>query len=114
MAPGPSNIILIGNDASLTYLVGRYAEQGGYKMTLLINIPSAQEVCDLHPAAILFPSMERLESAQSLIQDLANCEVPVLVWTSIADETRAREMGADHCLTQPLTFDGFLAALQLQ
>jgi hypothetical protein len=58
--------------------------------------------------------MERLEAAQSFIQDLVNCEIPVLVWSSVADETQARELGADHCLTQPLTYDGFLAALQLQ
>lgn len=114
MASGTSRIMFIGNDATLTYLIGRYAEQGGYELTQISTMPSAQEVCDLHPAAILFPSMERLEAAQSLIQDLANCEIPVLVCSSVADETRAREMGADHCLTQPLTFDGFLAALQLQ
>jgi CheY-like chemotaxis protein len=114
MAPGTSKIIFIGNDANLIYLIGRFAEQGGYELALLSNIPSAREVCDLRPAAILFPSIDRLEAAQSLIQDLANCEIPVLVCSSLADEIRAREMGADHCLTQPLTYDGFLAALQLQ
>ena len=111
---GHSRIMLIGNDTALTYLIGRYAEQSGYELTPLSKDPSAEEACELHPAAILFASIERLEAAQSLIEDLANCEIPVLVCSSVADETRAREMGADHCLTQPLTYEGFLAALQLQ
>ena len=114
MTDGCSRIMLIGNDKALTYLIGRYAEQSGYELTLLSTTPSAKEACDLHPVAILFASIEQLEAAQSLIEDLANCEIPVLVCSSIADEMRAREMGANHCLTSPLTYNGFLAALQLQ
>jgi DNA-binding response OmpR family regulator len=114
MTSAYSRIMFIGNDKTLTYLIGRYAEQSGYELILLSAAPSAEEACELRPAAILFASIERLEAAQSLIEDLANCEIPVLVCSSVADETRAREMGADHCLTQPLTYEGFLAALQLQ
>jgi CheY-like chemotaxis protein len=114
MPPSSSKIIFIGNDMTLSYLIGRYAEQGGYEFTLLSSMPPAKEVCDLRPVVILFSSLEQLEAAQSLIQDLANCEIPVLVCSSVTDETRARELGADHCLTQPLTYDGFLAVLQIQ
>jgi orotidine-5'-phosphate decarboxylase len=68
-------------------------------------------VCNQQPVAILFPSIERLEAAQSLIADLTNCDIPILVCSSIADEARARELGADYCLLHPLTYDGFMAAL---
>ena len=42
---------------------------------------------------------------------LAGGEIPVVVCASIAEEARARELGADHCLLHPFTYDGFLAAL---
>jgi CheY-like chemotaxis protein len=106
-----SRILVIGDDAPLAYLIGRYAERSGHDITLMQSVPSAEEACSLRPVAILFPSIEGLETAQTLIADLANCDIPVLVCVSITDEARARELGADHCLLHPLTYDGFLAAL---
>ena len=112
MTSGYSRIMLIGNDTTLTYLIRRYAEQGGYELTLLSTAPSGDEACDLKPAAILFTSIEQLEAAQSLVKDLTNCDIPVLVYSSAADEMRAQEIGADRCLTQPLTYESFLESLQ--
>jgi CheY-like chemotaxis protein len=106
-----SKILMIGNDTALTYLVGRYAEQSGHNIATLQTVPSAEEVCNQQPVAVLFPSIERLEAAQSLIAALTNCDIPILVCSSIADEARARELGADYCLLHPLTYDGFTAAL---
>jgi CheY-like chemotaxis protein len=106
-----SKILMIGNDMALTYLVERYAERSGHDIATLQAVPSAEEVCNQQPVALLFPSIERLEAAQSLIADLTNCDIPILVCSSIADEAWARELGADHCLLHPLTYDAFLAAL---
>jgi hypothetical protein len=102
---------MIGADTSLAYLIGRFAEQSGCGVSVMRTVPSVAEVCDLEPAAILFPSVENLGAAQSLVADLANHDVPVLVCMSFADEARARELGADYCLLHPLTYDDFLAAL---
>lgn len=107
----PSKILMIGNDTALTYLVGRYAERSGYDIVTLQTVPSAEEVCNQQPVALLFTSIERLDAAQSLIADLSNCDIPILVCSSITDEARARELGADDCLLHPLTYDAFLAAL---
>ena len=101
---------MIGADTALAYLIGRYAEQGGYDLATLRAVPSVTEVLALRPAAILFPSIEELGAAQSLITDLASHEVPVLVCLSNHDQARARELGADHCLSHPLTYASFLAA----
>src|SRR5271157_4964123 len=90
-------IVMIGNDAMLEYLVERYAEHSGYDVLTVHNALSPKEICELHPNAILFPSMEGLEIAQSLITELANCEIPIIVCSSVADITRARELGAVHC-----------------
>jgi CheY-like chemotaxis protein len=107
----PSEILVIGRNSPLTYLIGRYAEQGGYQMRAPEAVPSMAEIGAEKPAAILFPAMENLEQAQGLVADLAGWEIPILVCSSLADEPRARELGADHCLLHPLTYDGFLAGL---
>jgi CheY-like chemotaxis protein len=106
-----SQILMIGNDPALTYLIRRYAQQSGYRVAAMPIVPQAAEVCAIKPAALLFPSVETLEAAQSLIVGLANCDIPVLVCSSVADEARARELGADYCLLHPLTYDSFLNAL---
>jgi CheY-like chemotaxis protein len=106
-----SNILMLGSDPALAYLIGRYAQQSGYGVASLSGIPHEETVCALKPAAILFTSIESLEAAQKLITGLAKCDIPVLVCSSVADEARARELGADHCLLHPLTYDGFHQAL---
>jgi len=112
MEPSPQlRILMLGNDPALSYLIGRYAYQSGYAMTSMQVVPLAAEVCAQKPTAILFTSVESLEAAQLLIAGLANCDIPVLVCSSLADEARARELGADQCLLHPLTYDGFYRAL---
>ena len=46
-----------------------------------------------------------------MVTDLASRDIPGLVCLSIADEARARELGADYCLMHPLTSDSSLTAL---
>jgi CheY-like chemotaxis protein len=104
-------ILLIGNDAALTYLIERYAERSGYQVCVRPIVPSPTDGGDVHPVVVLFSSIENLEAAQVQIVNLANAEIPVLVCASINDQPRAHELGADHCLVHPLTYAGFLAAL---
>lgn len=104
-------ILILGNDPVLAYVIGRFALQSGYGIEARQSIPQVAEVCDQRPAAILFMSVEYLENAQELIAGLANCEIPVLVCASVADEARARELGADFCLLNPFTYESFDAVL---
>jgi CheY-like chemotaxis protein len=106
-----SKILMIGNDPALAYLIGRYAEESGYGITTVQIIPSAAEACALQPAAIIFQSIQGLEASQALVRDLAGRDVPVLVCSSLAEEARARELGADRCLLHPFTYDSVLAVL---
>ena len=107
----PAKILIMGNDTALTYLVGRYAERSGYDTVTAPAVPPVEAVCSQQPAAIFSPSIERLEAAQSLVAALSNYDIPILVCSSVADEVRARELGADYCLFHPLTYDGFMATL---
>ncbi len=106
-----SPIFLIGNDPPISYLIDRFAQLGGYSLVSSPSTPVKDVVCDLKPTAVLFTAVDILETAQPLISSLANCDIPVLVCSSVADEACAFELGADFCLLHPLTFDGFISAL---
>jgi DNA-binding response OmpR family regulator len=111
MPPKPPLILLIGHDPALAYLIERYAERSGYEVHAEPTLPSLSAARDLQPATVLFSSIGSLEAAQTRLADLAGWEIPLLVCSSVNDQARARELGADYCLVHPLTFDGFLAAL---
>jgi len=107
-------LLLMGNDAELSYLLGRFAEQSMYQLTIAPEKASPQEITVANPAAIIFSSMDRLDKAQTLLTELAAyLEVPIIVCSSVSDQVRARELGADSCLLHPITFDGFQSALSI-
>ena len=109
MNPLTTEITLIGNDSSLAYLLGRFAEQSGYQLTALQGTPTAEEIWARKPCLVLFSSIDNLESAQTLVSALADREIPVGVCASLSDEARAHELGADQCLVHPLTYNEFVA-----
>jgi hypothetical protein len=105
------NILLIGNDTALNYLFGRFAERCGYQLVVSLENSSVQEITAVNPVVIVFPSTEILESFQILVGELASLDFPIMVCSSVADETRARELGADYCLTHPISYDEFQTTL---
>ena len=107
----PNTILLIGNDATLSYLLGRFAERSGYKLIVNSENSSIRVISDVNPAVIIFLSTELLEKSQALVVELASLEMPIVVCSSIADEAKAREFGADYCLLHPITYDGFQTVL---
>ncbi len=114
MAGIPSSspeILVIGQDRPLIYLLGRFAEKGGYRMIHLPAAPAGETIRALHPYAIVFAALEDLEKAQAQVADLANGEIPILVCSSGTDLPEARDLGADHCLLHPLSYEAFQAAL---
>lgn len=112
MTSNPQPVILLfGNDATLSYLFGRFAERSGYRLAINSENLSTGEIEAVNPVAIIFLSTELLERAQALVTELVGFEAPVVVCSSAADEVRARELGADFCLLHPITYDGFQEAL---
>ena len=104
-------ILLIGNDAALSYLLRRFAQRSGYQWKVYKEKAASREIADLHPIAVIFQSMELLARNQAFVAELANLDVPILVCSSVLEEARARELGADYCLLHPLTYDNFQTAL---
>ena len=104
-------ILLVGNDAALRYLLGRFVEQSQYTLKVVSGIASTQVIADVQPKAIIFLSMKHLEAAQPLMTELTGIEAPIIVCSAVADESRARELDADQCLLHPITYDNFQNAL---
>ena len=104
-------ILIIGNDERLAYLLNRYAEQGDLQISALRPALTAPDIENLYPDAVIFTALDHLQAAEHLIENLSTHEIMVLVCASVADELRARELGADACLYHPLTYGNFIAAL---
>lgn len=104
-------ILLIGNDTALNYLLDRFAERSGYKLSVNLEKSLIKEINAINPAVVIFSSTEILETLQTLVEELANLDFPIMVCSSIADEAKARELGADYCLLHPLIYDDFQKAL---
>jgi ActR/RegA family two-component response regulator len=108
---GSTTILLIGSDTSLVYLLGRYAERSGYQLSVNQKLLLVGEVDAINPAVIIFLSTELLETAQALVGELANHDMLIMVCSSAVDEAKAMKLGADYCLSHPLTYDNFHQAL---
>ena len=109
--PSPPKILMIGNDSPLTYLIRRFAEQSGCQIEVHELTPTARKISASKASILLFPSIESLEAAQKIIAKLVKYDGLVMVCSSVADEPRARELGADYCLIHPLTYESFTSAL---
>jgi hypothetical protein len=102
---------IMEGDSSLLYLLQRYAEQIGY-LSHIEKSPFSVEAIQSHgPVAVIFPSVEILENAQTLAAALTNNDIPIIVCSSLSDQAKTRELGADYCLLHPLVFESFSAAV---
>jgi len=106
-----TTLVIIGGSTSINYLIRRYAERMGYSIVLMSSSIPAEAVCALLPLAVIFSSVETLEGSQPLVAGLANCDIPIVVCSSVMDQLRTRQLGADFCLIHPLGYDNFCETL---
>lgn len=110
MTEKPS-IVLIGDDPSLEYLLERYAYRGGYRLQSVRTISPNIDIRQMQPQSIWFSSLEVLEAFQPQMNTISTGDIPIVVCSSIADDARAMDLGADFLLLHPLTYDCFLSTL---
>jgi DNA-binding response OmpR family regulator len=108
-----AEILMVGNDSMLSYLIKRYAEQSGFTMDSTTSLPTLTEIQKINPSFIIFSSLEVLQESQAWLVNLGDMEIQILVCSGIGEEVAARESGADDCLFHPLTYDDFRKALAL-
>ena len=106
-----SGIVVVGGDPSLQYLLERYAGRIGYSISFEKDLSFADAIRGSEPVAVIFPSVEILESAQALAAELTNDDIPIIVCSSVPDQAKTRQLGADYCLLHPLEFDSFSSTL---
>ena len=109
--PKQPSILFIGKDPSLEYLLKRYARQSGHDIQSVQDVSPEVDLPDQHPVAVWFSSLEALETWQWLRAAIARQDIPIVVCSSVADEVRAGELGADYFFLHPLTYDSFLTTL---
>jgi len=108
----PPGIVVIGGNSSFNYLIQRYAERIGCSISVVLSSASVEAISQLKPVAIVFPSVENLGDCQLLVTGLTNCDIPIIVCSSIEDQNHARALGADYCLVHPLIYDQFSIVLE--
>lgn len=106
-----STLHIIGGSSSFNYLIRRYAERVGYLSTAMPVSATKETIGALQPAAVIFSSLESFADSEFLVRELENIDIPIIVCSSVADQRRARELGADYCLLHPFAYDDFSAIL---
>ena len=107
----PPAIYYVGNDASLEYLLSRYAQRSGCRIESIRS-----QALDLDPGAprplsVWFSSLEVLAASQALRAAAASLDIPLVVCAAVSDDARALELGADFIFLHPVTYDFFLSTL---
>jgi DNA-binding response OmpR family regulator len=105
------DIVIVGGDPSMHYLLERYAGRMGYPVRVAESPVLAESIRQSEPVAVIFPSVDVLEGAQALVAGLTNSDIPIIVCSSAFDQAKTRELGADYCLLHPLIFDSFSSTL---
>jgi DNA-binding response OmpR family regulator len=103
-------ILLVGDDEGLTYLIERYGERSGFRVHVE-RTPNDSDWTRLEPSVVWLSSLDVLAALRPRETGAVSDDAPVVVCSSVADDRRARELGADYSVLHPLTYPDFLAAL---
>ena len=107
--PTPRRIVVIAGDDGIDYLIARYANRAGIDVRVAATL--TPELLAAPPVAVWYSSMEALEHGRPRESGVVGDDAAVVVCSSVSDERRARELGADYCTVHPLTYPDFVAAM---
>jgi two-component system, chemotaxis family, chemotaxis protein CheY len=109
-------ILLIDNSLEFTYLIDRYGAEGGCRIDHAATIEEAWSYLEQNsPQALLLNLLLPVNAGWCFLESVKGDEsfkgIPVIVFSSIRDEERARSAGANSCLWKPIMYADFQAAL---
>lgn len=115
--PGSRTILIAERDQQVRKLQQYFLDQAGFDVAFADDGESALERARLDPPSllvteILIPKLDGLALCRRFREDPLTREIPVLVFSILAAEVRAREAGADAFLRKPLVDSTFVAAVQ--
>lgn len=109
-------IVLIDNDDSFIYLVGRYAEQCGFGFGHAPTIQAAHGLIgQLRPALVVFNQLLAASAEPGVLEalqaELADRDIPSAGFAQANNEPVRDQLGVDYELCLPLLYDDFCSAL---
>lgn len=109
-------ILLIDDDPGFAYLVQRYAQTSGVRFVGAAELDDALTLArSLQPVLILIdltlPPIDGWQIVQALRAEQSTRAIPLAICSSVLDQARAWEEGADYCLPKPVMYSDFLAVL---
>lgn len=115
--PGPPMILVAERDQQVRKLQQHFLAEAGFVVEFADDGLAALERAVVAPPAvlvteILIPRLDGLALCRRLHDDARTRSVPVLVFTILAAEARAREAGAGAFLRKPLVGSVFVAAVR--
>jgi CheY-like chemotaxis protein len=115
--PGSRVILIAERDQQVRKLQQHFLAQAGFEVEFADDGETALERARLHVPAlliteILIPKLDGLALCRRLQEDPLTRNVPVIVFSILAAEVRAREAGARAFLRKPLVDSTFVAAVQ--
>ena len=115
--PGSRMILIAERDQQVCRLQRHFLEEAGFAVEFAGDGESAFErarlsVPSLLITEILIPKLDGLALCRRVLSDPATEDVPVLVFSILAAEVRAREAGARAFLRKPLVDSTFVAAVR--
>jgi CheY-like chemotaxis protein len=100
-------ILLVAPDDALRYLMERYSHRAGCEL----RAAGPEDPWPDGAAVIWVASIDVLDALRPRERALVGDDTPVIVFATPEDEQRVRALGADHRVTHPLTYAGFVNAL---
>jgi CheY-like chemotaxis protein len=116
--PGSRLVLIAERDQQVRKLQLHFLVEAGFDVEFADDGETALERARLQVPAlliteILIPKLDGLALCRRLRDDPVTRDVPVIVFSILAAEVRAREAGASAFLRKPLVDSTFLAAVQL-
>ena len=105
------SILYVGNEPSLEYLLGRYAQRSGCQMVSVPAPSPAVDLAGLRPLSVWFSSVETLAASPDLRAAAASLDIVLVVCAAVADDARAVDLGVDYIFLHPVTYDYFVSTL---
>lgn len=115
--PDTRVILIAERDQQVRRLQEHFLTRAGFAVEFADDGAAALERARLGPPAliiteILLPRLDGLALCRRLREDPLTREIPVLVFSILAADTRASEAGASAFLRKPLVDSTFLAAIR--
>lgn len=110
-------VFLIDDNLEFAYLIERYCAASGCKMQhFMTTAETLGHFQQSLPNVLLLNMMLTSGNSQRFIMALKHdkqlMHIPVIAFSSLRDENRAKSEGTDYFLLKPIMYNDFLTALQ--